>query len=142
MAKPLKTQAKTPPSLGSRIRELRQRKGWSQQQLAEKVGVRQKQISSYERGANVPSGEVFIALAQALEVSLDYLAQLGPQSAPRVAIADPELLEKVQQVDQLQDDERRLVKEVMDLVLLKHRFRQLVVEGSSTEPALQLVSAR
>lgn len=113
-------------TLGQRIRHLRQRRGWSQQELAERVGVRQKQISSYERNVNVPSGEIFIKLANAFEVSLDYLAQRAPENAAQVTIADLDLLEKVQYVDRLGDEDRAVVKEVMELVILKDRFRKLV----------------
>ncbi len=119
------------PPLGPRIRELRLRKGWSQEALSGKVGVRQKQISSYERGVNVPSGEILIALAKAFEVSLDYLAQMAPNNAPQVTIADLDLVEKVQLVDKLGDDERQLVKNVMDLVVMKGRVRALTDDGAA-----------
>lgn len=123
------------PPLGDRIRELRLRKAWSQEALASRVGVRQKQISSYERGANMPSGEILIALAKAFEVSLDYLAQMSPLGLPQVAIADLDLVEKVQLVDKLGDDERALVKNVMDLVVLKSRVRTLADDGSPSKTA-------
>ena len=90
-------------TLGQRIRELRVRRGWSQQQLAERVGVRQKQISSYERNVNTPSGEIFIALADAFDISLDYLARRGANNATTVNVADRELIEMVQVVDRLED---------------------------------------
>ena len=113
-------------TLGQRIRELRVRRGWSQQQLADKVGVRQKQISSYERNVNTPSGEIFIALADAFDISLDYLARRGANNATSVNVADRELIEMVQVVDRLEDEDRALIKRVIDLVLLKHQFRELV----------------
>ncbi len=113
-------------TLGQRIRELRVRRGWSQQQLAERVGVRQKQISSYERNVNTPSGEIFIALADAFDISLDYLARRGANNATTVNVADRELIEMVQVVDRLEDEDRALIKRVIDLVLLKQQFRELV----------------
>ncbi len=115
-------------TLGKRIRELRQKKGWPQQQLAEKVGVRQKQISSYERDINVPSGELLIALAEAFDVSLDYLAKRSNGNTAQIAIADMDLLHKVQSIDRLPEEDRSLVKGIMDLVLLKHRFKKIVDE--------------
>jgi len=113
-------------TLGQRIRELRVRRGWSQQQLADKVGVRQKQISSYERNVNTPSGEIFIALADAFDISLDYLARRGANNATSINVADRELIEMVQVVDRLEDEDRALIKRVIDLVLLKQQFRELV----------------
>ena len=115
-------------TLGKRIRELRQKKGWPQQQLAEKVGVRQKQISSYERDINVPAGELLIALAEEFDVSLDYLAKRSNGNTAQIAIADMDLLHKVQSIDQLPEEDRSLVKGIMDLVLLKHRFKKIVDE--------------
>jgi len=97
--------------------------------------VRQKQISSYERGVNVPSGEILISLAKAFEVSLDYLAQMAPLNAPQVAIADLDLVEKVQLVDKLGDEERQLVKNIMDLVVMKGRVRALADQGQPAEAA-------
>jgi transcriptional regulator with XRE-family HTH domain len=130
-------------TLGERIRELRLKRGWTQQQLAERVGIQQKQISSYERGANVPSGQTFIALAEAFGVSLDYLAQISPHSSAQAAIADLDLLEKVQRVDRLDEHERALVKDVMDLVVLKSTVRQLAGEKPpSAEQALAEVQAQ
>jgi transcriptional regulator with XRE-family HTH domain len=129
-------------TLGARIRELRLKRGWTQQELAERVGIQQKQISSYERGANVPSGQTFIALAEAFGVSLDYLAQISPHSSAQAAIADLDLLEKVQRVDRLDEHDRALVKDVMDLVVLKSRVRQLAGEGRPTpQEALAAVQA-
>jgi len=123
------------PALGPRIRELRLRRGWSQEVLAKKVGVRQKQISSYERGVNVPSGEILISLAKAFDVSLDYLAQMAPLNAPQITLADLDLVEKVQLVDKLGDEERQLVKSVMDLVVMKGRVRALADEGAPQREA-------
>jgi transcriptional regulator with XRE-family HTH domain len=130
-------------TLGERIRELRLKRGWTQQQLAERVGIQQKQISSYERGANVPSGQTFIALAEAFGVSLDYLAQISPHTSAQAAIADLDLLEKVQRVDRLGEHDRGLVKDVMDLVVLKSRVRQLAGEERPTpQEALAAVQAQ
>jgi transcriptional regulator with XRE-family HTH domain len=126
-------------TLGERIRELRLKRGWTQQQLAERVGIQQKQISSYERGANVPSGQTFIALAEAFGVSLDYLAQISPHSSAQAAIADLDLLEKVQRVDRLDEHERTLVKDVMDLVVLKSTVRQLA--AGETRPSAEATLA-
>ena len=128
-------------SLGKRIRELRQRRSWSQQELADRVGVRQKQISSYERDVNVPSGEIFIKLANAFDVSLDFLAKRAPEGASQVTIADLELLEKIQHVDRLADDDRAIVKQIMDLVILKDRFRKLANQPGAGPAEIYAIEA-
>lgn len=43
------------PSIRNRVRELRQERGWTQQRLADAVGVSRQSINSIERNRYVPS---------------------------------------------------------------------------------------
>ncbi|MEZ3462490.1 MAG: helix-turn-helix domain-containing protein, partial [Lachnospiraceae bacterium] len=58
---------------GSRITEKRKSLGFSQEQLANKLGVSQKSISKYECGERRPSYEVLLAMSSIFNVSIDYL---------------------------------------------------------------------
>lgn len=55
-----------------RIRELRQRAGLSQGDLAQKLGVTPSLVSRWEGGERVPSPRHIVDLARAVGVSLDY----------------------------------------------------------------------
>jgi len=44
-----------PPRITNRVRELRTERGWTQQQLADAVGVSRQSINSIERNRYVPS---------------------------------------------------------------------------------------
>ena len=59
-------------SLQERVKELRKEHGWSQGELAERVGGDPAQISRYENGRITPSAEV-VKLAEVFDVSTDYL---------------------------------------------------------------------
>jgi transcriptional regulator with XRE-family HTH domain len=61
------------------IKELRARAGLTQQELAERVGSDQAQISGYETGRIVPSGPRLQELAKALDCSADDI-DLGPKA--------------------------------------------------------------
>lgn len=111
--------------LGDKIKRLRQEKNWTQADLAEKVGIHQKQISSYERSINTPSTEVLIRLAEILNVTLDYLAFDTSGHSTTLNIQDRELLRRFEAVDQLSDNEKNLAKEMLDLLILKHKFQTL-----------------
>lgn len=54
--------------IGARIRRERIKKGWSQQQLAKRVGVTWEMISRYERGVSSPLKQLF-PIAEALELN-------------------------------------------------------------------------
>lgn len=56
-----------------RLKELRLKKGLTQTELGEKVGVTKQTIINYEKGITEPSFENLIKLADLLEVSLDWL---------------------------------------------------------------------
>jgi transcriptional regulator with XRE-family HTH domain len=59
-----------------RIRERRQQLGLTQEELASQLHVDQKQISKWENGRGNPTARTLIALAQALEVPIDWLVGL------------------------------------------------------------------
>lgn len=61
-------------ALGSRIRAWRQRRHFSQAELAERSGVTQSTLSNYENGKREPAVSVLIHIAEVLDVSLDELA--------------------------------------------------------------------
>ncbi|MCK9485107.1 MAG: helix-turn-helix domain-containing protein [Dehalococcoidia bacterium] len=59
--------------LGQRIRTWRQRRGVSQAELAERVGVTQSSLSNYENGKRDVSVYILMEIAGALEVELEDL---------------------------------------------------------------------
>ena len=59
--------------LGARIRGLRKSRHYTQERLAEKVGINPKYLSSIERGKENPTLDTFIKLSAALEVSVGEL---------------------------------------------------------------------
>jgi transcriptional regulator with XRE-family HTH domain len=62
---------------GKIIAGLRDKRGWSQADLAQHSGVSRVMIGKYERDIAVPSIDAAKRIADALEVSLDYLVGEG-----------------------------------------------------------------
>lgn len=60
-------------TLGARIREARQKKGYTQHALAEISNIGNVYIGEIERGLKMPSLNIFIKLIEALGVSADYV---------------------------------------------------------------------
>lgn len=60
-------------TLSERIKEIRASFGLTQTQLAEKVGITQRQIAKYEAGESAPRDIVLSKLSAALGVSKEYL---------------------------------------------------------------------
>lgn len=56
-----------------RLREARKARSFTQEELAEKADISRVMISRYETGSVIPTVDVLISLADALDVSIDYL---------------------------------------------------------------------
>ena len=59
--------------IGAFISERRKAKGWTQNQLAEKLGITDKAISKWETGRSMPDLALFIPLCGLLEITLNEL---------------------------------------------------------------------
>lgn len=64
--------------LGRRVRELPERHGWSQTQLAAVAGMTQSAVARFEAGGTVPTLLVLERLAHALDVEL--AVQFNPRT--------------------------------------------------------------
>lgn len=62
--------------LNEQIRELRNIRGISQIQLANKLGVTKQSVSNWENDNILPSIEILVKIANFFEVSTDYLLGL------------------------------------------------------------------
>jgi transcriptional regulator with XRE-family HTH domain len=67
----------------ARLRELREARGWSQQELADRVGLHMMTVSRFERGTLKPTWEVALALAEVLGVDCRAFCQEPAAPAER-----------------------------------------------------------
>src|SRR5438067_322223 len=63
----------------SRVRKYRVRKGLSQEELADRLGVSRQTIANIERGLNEPRVLLALALAAVLGVAISELFRKGPK---------------------------------------------------------------
>lgn len=59
--------------LGQKVKILRKRKGLSQEELGELIGVKIRSVAYYESDGRYPEDEVFEKMAEAFDVSIDFL---------------------------------------------------------------------
>ena len=74
--------------IGSRIKNLRRTRGYSQERLAEVIEINPKYLSSVERGQENPTLDLFIRLSQGLKVGMHEIFQIDQEGA------GPKLLRK------------------------------------------------
>lgn len=60
-------------TLGEKLYRLRKEKGWTQERLAEQIGVSRQALSKWESGSAVPDAVNILRLSKLFAVSADYL---------------------------------------------------------------------
>ncbi|MEZ6037835.1 MAG: helix-turn-helix transcriptional regulator [Planctomycetota bacterium] len=82
--------------LAARLRELRARRGFTQDHVAKRLGCHESAVSRWESGSRFPTGEDLVALADLFEVSTDDLLGRQRQYATNgAALVDMRLLESL-----------------------------------------------
>jgi transcriptional regulator with XRE-family HTH domain len=118
-------QAPKHSDFAHRLRELRRQKDLSQTELAERVQVHSTHISRYERGLSRPSADTLKRLADVLGVSGDYLLEGATDEAGKARFEDRELLRRFQEVQELPERDKEIIKELLDAFLTKKHLQKL-----------------
>ena len=74
-----------------RIKQLRKKKGVSQAELAELIGVKTNTVSTWERGTRKPDFEALNLLSNYFEVSFEYILGSSDKEEARVVPTQDEL---------------------------------------------------
>lgn len=111
-------------TIGDRIKQLRSEHNLTQSALAEQVGLSYIQIGRYEKGKSKPSSRVLQQLAGALDTTADFLMN-GKTEQVQAQLADRELLRQFQEVEQLPERDKSIIKELIDAFLTKRKVQQL-----------------
>lgn len=69
-------------TFGEKILSLRKSHNWSQEELADRVGVTRQAVSRWESGSAKPDADKIIALCDLFEISADYLLRDRETIAP------------------------------------------------------------
>jgi transcriptional regulator with XRE-family HTH domain len=59
--------------IGKRLKELRMKRGFSQQELGTAIGVTKVSICGYENGTRLPTLDNLVKISEVLETTADYL---------------------------------------------------------------------
>lgn len=117
-------------TLGDRIRELRKANNWTQQELADKLGLDRTTISKWERqGGSEPDNTTLAKVADIFNVSVDYL--LGRVDDPKKTIRLPDTVAPYlpEGFDELTPEARQEILDFIDYIMHKHKKNKDGKEG-------------
>jgi len=108
-------------SFSKRLAHIRKERKFTQQQMANTIGIYISQIKRYESGDTQPSLEVLRKIAFALNISADMLLfDEGERDLPNT------LQLKFEAVSQMSEEDQRTIQSLIDGMILKHTANQLV----------------
>jgi transcriptional regulator with XRE-family HTH domain len=116
---PRKSSLELPPldlgqeSVGQRIARLRKERGYTQVELAERIGTIQALVSDYERDKLRLNGEMAVRFALALEVTTDELLGLEPRIVRRKK-PSRKILRRLEQIEKLPAAQQAILLKTID----------------------------
>ena len=100
-----------PEAPGENILRIRKKKDLSQADLGKQIGTSGDVIGRYERGEMMPSIEAVTKIADALEVSIDFLV------GKTATLIDKNMMDRLQDIEQLPDDKKAYILNLIDICL-------------------------
>lgn len=114
--------------IGDNIRRIREDRRLSQKALADTIEVAPTQYSRVETGKVIPALKTLIKIAKVLDVTLDALVNDNGPLLKEVSIKDKTLFEKIRLIDELPEQEKNMILQVLDLALSKKKFKDLLTQ--------------
>lgn len=120
--------------LGKRIKEVREAKGLTQPELAERIGSTDRNVSNYETGYSFPSVKVLYKISVELDASIDYL--LGLTNDPKVSnkqfnqlsVQDFKILDELKSEDEIYEyftqNPKKSLKYIVKILKLLEEWKQ------------------
>ena len=112
-------------TLGKRIQDKRKQLGLSQTELAKKIEISYAQLSRYENKGTQPPAEVLNRFAIVLDTTVDFLINGEKFEKARATLKDSELLRQFHDLEQLDEEDKNVVKKLIDAFITKKKLEQL-----------------
>lgn len=110
-----------------RLANLRKQRGLTQEGLADLIGLTKTQIYRYERSNAQPTLDVIKRISIALSVSSDELIFEKDERKP-----DDNMALLLEGVNKLDPDEKHVIREMIEGILLKHQAKHIFRRTSPT----------
>jgi len=112
--------------LGARIAALRRQAGFSQAELAQRLGISASAVGMYEQGRREPAADLLVALADIFGVSVDYLLTGRPGTEQELQKADQTVLSSMAELERKLNRRRTTPFSRQELTVL---FAALLMES-------------
>ena len=84
-------------------------------------------MTNYNNKGAQPSADVLSKMANALEVSSDYLTNGTSDDLADSSLTDKEVLNKFKMIEKLSESDKNVIKVLLDAFITKNKLKQLVL---------------
>lgn len=113
-----------PVTIGEKIKNLRKKRGWSQSDLGERVGIKAQNISKYEKNKTVPREATLQIFAEVFELPISEFTQLA-SSTTDIPGLDPEIAEYMRAIPTLDEEDQAAIKRLLRALVTAKRAQNL-----------------
>ena len=125
-----------PISFSSRLRQAREQAGFTQQDLAEKLGITKSAVGNYENGVSSPKWAVLLRIFDVLQVEPNFLYQDSFSSELSGAVQlTPRQSALLSSFDQLNEEGQTKAVEYVEDLVLTGRYKKCSAPGLGAEEA-------
>ncbi len=111
-------------AFGKRLAAVRVAKNLTKQKLGELVAVHHSQIGRYEKGEASPAAEVLKKMANALDVTTDFLMNGSTSDLAAENIQDKTLINQFNRITELSSENKNVVSKLIDAFLFQQEMKQ------------------
>ena len=112
--------------LGNRIQQLRKDLGMTQSQLSKQIDISMTQLVRYENKGVQPPADVLKKLSDVFGTSIDFLVNGDTDEKAKASLKDNDLLVQFQEVEKLNDEDKTVVKKLIDAFLAKKQIQKII----------------
>jgi len=111
-------------AFGTRLAALRKTAGYTQQQLADEIGVSRRMVAYYETESEHPPASLLIDLARALNVSVDSLLGLGTVRRLKDRPMSSRLERRLKQIEALSPKPKQQLLSLIDTFIAAEELKR------------------
>lgn len=119
-------------NIAENLKAYREQKGVLQKEVANAVGVHPSNYSKMEKGERDVSIEVADKLAKYFGITIDQLVHMSEEVPEEITIVDKSVSERINLIQQLEDEDKQAVFRIIDSMLTKAKFKDFFNKNIAT----------
>lgn len=109
--------------LGEIVKKIRKEKGLLQKQVASELGIGYTNYNKMENGNREPSVKELQLLAKLFSMTADQILNFEGQIPQEVSIEDKKDFEKINLINELDEEDKQTVFKIIETMLTKKKFK-------------------